>query len=494
MLGTTACISARKHPAFIDSAHPELIKKGNLESIAILGTNDLHGNIENAGILASYIQKLKSEWGSRFLWFDAGSHLQGSFAVDQEKGAPMISLFNHLGLTAATLGGHEFDFGLNELSSRIEAAQFPYLSLNILDRKTQKQWEHDGVHKHFLISAGRIQVGVIGLTSHEAAPFAPVDVTQQLEFLEVEKSKNYVLKEAQELRNQGAQVVILIADLGIQCSEGQASPENHIRKPSEPLGTCLYQGPLIELLKGLPKGTLDAVLSGYSHTLIHHWVGGIPIIQSGSFGQYLHAIYLFYDTQKGRVISDKTLIEGPIPVQDGYRFHGKIMEKNPEIEAIFEPLVKKAQETRNTIIGHTPMHITQPSKLVADALLDIAQTDFALIAPGLIQKNIPSGAISLGQIYDSIPYMNSYAKLHLSGDELKSIIRTAKTSKPKAKSRPTLSGNKLIYGNKQYTLALPDFMAKNLPKISPDRIEWRPDFPIRDALVQYIKNHPHLLK
>jgi hypothetical protein len=32
------------------------------------------------------------------------------------------------------------------------------------------------------------------------------------------------------------------------------------------------------LLNSLPSGTLDAVVGGHYHTIVHHWVNNIPVI------------------------------------------------------------------------------------------------------------------------------------------------------------------------------------------------------------------------
>jgi 2',3'-cyclic-nucleotide 2'-phosphodiesterase/3'-nucleotidase len=466
----TACSHFIKPSPILDSAHPELVKKSGIETIVILGTNDLHGNIAQLSLLSSYIKQLRNEYSSRLIWLDAGSHFQGTLISDQEKGTSITTFFNELGLHASVLGAHEFDFGIETLNQRIRDSNFYYLSTNLRE-------ELPLIEKHGLISAGSLKVGVIGLTSSDA--LNPLHTFQQ--------SKKLVLEEAQELRENGAQIVVLTTDIGVQCAE-ERPPNPLLHKPNETINGCHYRSQLPQLIKYLPKGTLDAVVTGNTHTLVHHWIGGIPVIQSGSFGKHLHAIYLFYDTNKKKLLTEKTLIEGPIPVQEGYVFHGKMMEKDPQIELLFQPQIKAIEEAKNTIIGKAPHTISDVGRITAEALLSITESDYAMVTQGLIQRIIPGGAVSMEEIYGVIPYANTYAQAKISGSQLQSIVRKYKNGK----SRVILASPKPIFRNKIYRVAMPDFIAKSI-QIPPERIEWRNE-PIRDALVQYIKNHPNLLR
>jgi 2',3'-cyclic-nucleotide 2'-phosphodiesterase (5'-nucleotidase family) len=461
----------QKQPSIIDSAHPDLIRKPGVETVVILGTNDLHGNIGQLSLLSSYIQHLRNDLDSRLIWLDAGSHFQGTLVSDEEKGASITNFFNELGLHAAVLGAHEFDFGLETLSERIKQSKFYYLSANL------KQ-EMPLVEKHILINAGKIKVGVIGLTTSEAVIPA---------LLSFQESKKIVLKEARALRAKGAQIVVLMTDMGVHCSEGRA-PIHLIHKHNETLGGCHYKAQLPQLLKYIGKGVVDAVVSGNTHTIVHHWIGGVPVIQSGSFGNQLHAIYMFYDTHKKKLLADKSFIEGPIPVQEGFVFHGQSMQKDPNMELFLKPQLDKIEESKNAVIGKAGRAIPDVSRIAADALMSATQSDYAVVSQGLFQKHIPVGALSMDEIYEVIPYASTYATAKISGSALQSIMRKNKNGR----SRAVLSNSKPIFRNKIYKVAMPDFIAKTA-QIPPDRIEWQKE-PIRDALVQYIKNNPHLLR
>ncbi|NDD92722.1 hypothetical protein EBZ37_11610, partial [bacterium] len=103
----------------------------DIETIAILGTNDIHGNLAPlelktrepegtsplpytaAGVsaLASYIGITRQEFDSAFLWLDAGDEFQGTIESNLAQGAPIVDFFNQNLLHAAAIGNHEFDYG-----------------------------------------------------------------------------------------------------------------------------------------------------------------------------------------------------------------------------------------------------------------------------------------------------------------------------------------------------------------------------------------------
>ena len=56
-----------------------------------------------------------------------------------DQGASIIKLMNSAGYDLATLGNHEFDYGMDRIMEIInEEANFPYVSCNFKDLRTGK--------------------------------------------------------------------------------------------------------------------------------------------------------------------------------------------------------------------------------------------------------------------------------------------------------------------------------------------------------------------
>ena len=121
------------------------------DTIAIVGINDFHGSLlpkerklpdgrivrsGGASALAGMLQILKEETRGRLLVIDAGDEWQGTIESNQVKGASVVEFFNRIGVSAAAIGNHEFDFGIPSLHSRFREAKYPYLTGNIFEKKS----------------------------------------------------------------------------------------------------------------------------------------------------------------------------------------------------------------------------------------------------------------------------------------------------------------------------------------------------------------------
>src|ERR1044072_4997955 len=123
--------------------------------ITILGTTDLHGNIDpidyyankpdNRGLakIATLIKRVRKEQPNVLL-IDSGDTIQGtpleSFhgRKNNQPIDPMMLVLNSLNYDAMTVGNHEYNFGLKVLEKARNEANFPWLSANTYDVGTQK--------------------------------------------------------------------------------------------------------------------------------------------------------------------------------------------------------------------------------------------------------------------------------------------------------------------------------------------------------------------
>src|SRR5690606_6171236 len=88
---------------------------------------------------------------------------QGSLESNTSKGAPVVQFFNELGVSAATIGNHEFDFGLDALRSRMSEAKYPYVIANV--REGDAEVPFPNAVPSLILKAGTLKVGIIGLVT-----------------------------------------------------------------------------------------------------------------------------------------------------------------------------------------------------------------------------------------------------------------------------------------------------------------------------------------
>mgnify|MGYP002248116816 CR=1 FL=1 len=114
---------------------------GKDAAVTILYTNDVHTYIDNKSPKLTYaaIAAMKQGYvdeGKPVLLVDAGDHIQGTAYGSMDDGATIIELMNEAGYDIATLGNHEFDYGMARAKAIIKETDFPYVSCNWVDLRT----------------------------------------------------------------------------------------------------------------------------------------------------------------------------------------------------------------------------------------------------------------------------------------------------------------------------------------------------------------------
>ncbi|MFR9068089.1 MAG: metallophosphoesterase [Faecalibacterium prausnitzii] len=114
---------------------------GDKSDVTILYTNDVHTYIDKQSPKLTYaaIADLKQSYqnaGKDVLLVDAGDHVQGTAYGSMDEGASIIKLMNAAGYDVATPGNHEFDYGMDRAKAIMKEADFPYLSCNWVDLRT----------------------------------------------------------------------------------------------------------------------------------------------------------------------------------------------------------------------------------------------------------------------------------------------------------------------------------------------------------------------
>src|SRR5580765_4025797 len=150
----------------------------NRTQITILGTTDLHGNIDpidyytnkpdNRGLakISTLIKRIRKEQPNVLL-IDSGDTIQGtpleSFhgRKNNQPPDPMMLVMNSLNYDAMAVGNHEYNFGLKVLEKARSEAQFPWLSANTYDKGTS----HTHYQPYLIKEIAGVRIGILGLTT-----------------------------------------------------------------------------------------------------------------------------------------------------------------------------------------------------------------------------------------------------------------------------------------------------------------------------------------
>ena len=166
---------------------------------------------------------------------DNGDIIQGNPMGDYiayEKGLegnvhPIIAAMNTLGYEAATLGNHEFNYGLEYLDKALGGAEFPFVSANLVRGELAAEPLSDDtyiqpyliVEKELTDGSGAtktIKVGIIGFLPPQIMTWDATHLTGKVNTRDiVETATAYVPR----MREEGADIIIALSHSGIAADQ-----------------------------------------------------------------------------------------------------------------------------------------------------------------------------------------------------------------------------------------------------------------------------------
>ena len=499
--------------------------------LSFLGINDLHGRLRALPAFAGYANNLRRARaldGGALALVDAGDMFQGTLESNLTEGASVIAAYHALGMTVATLGNHEFDFGpaaagddpQGAIRARISEATFPIVSANLVTRvgRTSPAW--DKLRRSALVTVGGVRVGFVGLLTHEtpsivmSAWFTGLDVTPLAPAL---------AEEARLLRSQGAEIVIGVAHAGADCKD--------FSDPSD-LRSCSADAEIFEVARALPPGSVDAIFAGHTHAGVAQLVNGIPIVEAYARGRAFSRIDLHLEGATHRILERKIfpphelcpkLTEGgPCTLTD---YEGLPTTEDPDVARAIQPALAKAERFREAPLGCTiseAMACEHGSEsalgnLFADLLREsVAGSDVAILNGGSLRADLPAGQLSYGQLFEAMPFDNLVANIRMTGAELKTVILAhlqhdahglislsgirvhARCGKTGAEVKLVRENGKVISDRETLLISTSDYLATGGDglfqplALSAQRIEIDTTGTFRDALARSLKRHPQL--
>ena len=141
----------------------------NADEIVVYYTNDVHTYIDGE-LSYDNLADLKTETAKQaagVLLVDAGDAIQGTAYGSMDKGETIIELMNAAGYDLATLGNHEFDYGMERMLELVEMADYEYISCNF--HHIVDGYEGESVLRPvYTADFGETTVAFIGITTPES--------------------------------------------------------------------------------------------------------------------------------------------------------------------------------------------------------------------------------------------------------------------------------------------------------------------------------------
>jgi len=327
---------------------------------------------------AAHIESIRAEAGNSML-VDNGDLIQGNPMGDYiayERGFkdgdlhPMIAAMNTLGYDIATLGNHEFNYGLDFLARSLDGATFPFVNANIVmgttlgaDPRADKTLiqPYKIIEKQIKDGAGEthtIKVGFIGFVPPQIMTWDQQHLTGKVTTRDIIRTAEAYVPQMQE---EGCDLIVALSHSGI-------STEPH----TDGMENASFH------LAAVPG--IDVVFTGHSHLVFpgaYADIAGIdnekgtlqgkPAVMAGFWGSHMGLIDLLLEKgENGKwVIASHTSEARPI--------YERVERKNiPLVESVPSVLAsvqKTHDETLDYIrrpVGETSAPLHSYFALVAD--------------------------------------------------------------------------------------------------------------------------------
>ena len=442
-------------------------------NVAIMSTSDIHGAVfpnrfqapndtllysGGAINIYSYVKALRKEWQNYFLWLDGGDQFQGTMEVMLSEGEIMKDYYNYVNLDGIAIGNHEFDYGIERLKQYIEKEKYPTLCANLFDKKAQKYIWEEGMWKnvepyHIYTLGGegqpKIRLGVIGLATAETVLYTSTDLSDYIfdNYYDVTKrwTDHLRLKEKVD-------AVILLVHFGPNCPlEPEEKLKLKIRDKNTVQKECREKEEIMPFLKKLESEELkiDAILGAHIHDIVHHWIRGIPVIETANGANYFHVLYLpFKVNENGGVTlqNNDIKIEGPVPVCEkiwpdtkecSYRgnepttnmkkisYHNSILETDQGIIQALDNWYTITKPKLENIIARTDTEITlngQEESVLTNLVNDIGKiitgADICFYNMGSLSHSWHVGGITEIDVFKMFSFNNTWNVFDMTGEEV----------------------------------------------------------------------------
>ncbi len=487
--------------------------QGNQAHLRVMETTDLHVHlfpydyyadkeVDTVGLArtAAHIADIRAEATNAVL-VDNGDFLQGNPLGDfiaYERGMapgdmhPVITALNTLRFDVATLGNHEFNYGLDFLMNSLAGADFPVVSANVAKRLGASPREDETLVPPYVIldreltdgsgATHPIRIGIIG--------FVPPQIMNwDRKHLEGNVDARDIVRAAEawvpQMLEEGADLVLALSHSGIGPAEHSEGMEN----ASVPLARV---------------AGIDAVLTGHSHLVFPSdtyagfpgvdvaagTIEGKPGVMAGFWGSHLGVLDLLLerDGDAWRVVSTESAVR-PISERRDDGVVALVESDQEVLDAVAEEHGQTLDYIRRPV-GVTAAPLHSYFALVADdpsvQIVSIAQSWYieqmlrgteheglpilSAAAPFKAggrggpeyYTDVPAGDVAIKNVADLYLYPNTVQAVRVTGAQVKDWLE-----------RSAGMFNQVTSGEQDQLLLNPDFPSYNFDVI--DGVTYRID-------------------
>lgn len=429
--------------------------------LTFLNINDFHGRIDaNTVKLAGTVEKARAAATGPVAFLSAGDNIGASlFASASADDQPTIDVLDALDLAASAVGNHEFDRGFTDLTDRVidggENAAWDYLGANVYLEGTTTP----ALPEYTLLDMGGVTVGVIGAVTQETPTLVTPAGVAALDFGDPVEAVNRVAAELTDGDEANGEADVLVAEY--HEGAGAGTPDGATLEQEIAAG-----GAFAEIVTET-SAEVDAIFTGHTHKQ-YAWsapVPGVegatrPVLQTGSYGEFVGKIVLTYDEGTGEVTAhaesnvarttdaDSTLVAAYPRVAavktivDKALAAAELVGGQPvgSVEADITTAYAGGSYVDGVYVGPGPLPATGRDdrakestlgNLVANALRDTLASPgrggatIGVVNPGGLRNELyraPDGVVTYAEANAVLPFVNNLWTTTLTGAQLRTLL------------------------------------------------------------------------
>ncbi len=367
---------------------PAMAAEEEGKTITILQTSDLHGmvnpfdyasNKENKTSMAhaAAIIKAEREADPDLLLLDTGDTTQANYIQSflDEEPHPMIEAMNYLEYDAWTLGNHEFNFDFKYTTKEIEEFQGVTLGGNFY-KADGTRW----IDAYQIFEVDGVKVAVFGVDAPHIPQWEKSD-PGHYDNMKITNPDEETGKILDELEGK-ADVIIGSIHYGLDGEYGVAG----CREIAETYGD-----------------RMDALFIGHAHATVNETIGGIPVLEPGSNGEFVSKVTLTLKADGDGWAVDKA---------EGELIDCAEVTPDPEFLAEFKDLHEKSLELASREVGAVGKTFIDPLEFLPGIPSAVLEDDAVTDLVNKVQMERAGADVSLAALFDATSNLQAGPFLH----------------------------------------------------------------------------------
>ena len=367
---------------------PAMAAEEEGKTITILQTSDLHGmvnpfdyasNKENKTSMAhaAAIIKAEREADPDLLLLDTGDTTQANYIQSflDEEPHPMIEAMNYLEYDAWTLGNHEFNFDFKYTTKEIEEFQGVTLGGNFY-KADGTRW----IDAYQIFEVDGVKVAVFGVDAPHIPQWEKSD-PGHYDNMKITNPDEETGKILDELEGK-ADVIIGSIHYGLDGEYGVAG----CREIAETYGD-----------------RMDALFIGHAHATVNETIGGIPVLEPGSNGEFVSKVTLTLKADGDGWAVDKA---------EGELIDCAEVTPDPEFLAEFKNLHEKSLELASREVGAVGKTFIDPLEFLPGIPSAVLEDDAVTDLVNKVQMERAGADVSLAALFDATSNLQAGPFLH----------------------------------------------------------------------------------